>query len=161
MGYAVAQAARDRGADVTLVTATSALPTPYGVAARRVTTVADMREAVLDACASADALVMAAAVSDYRPATVAASKIKKLGEQAGDSLSLDMEKTNDFFLEVPEGVLRVGFAAETEDLIENARYKLASKSMALIVANDVTKEGSGFEVDTNQVTIIGIDGVSR
>ena len=160
MGYAVAQAARDRGADVTLVTATSALPAPFGVTARRVTTVADMREAVLDACSGADALVMAAAVSDYRPATVAASKIKKLGERAGDRLSLDMEKTSDFFLEAPEGVLRVGFAAETEDLIQNARHKLASKSMALIVANDVTKEGSGFEVDTNQVTIIGADGVT-
>ena len=71
-----------------------------------------------------------------------------------------MEKTGDFFMEVPEGVLRVGFAAETEDLLENARYKLQAKSMALIVANDVTKEGSGFEVDTNQVTIIGADGVT-
>ena len=161
MGYAVAQAARDRGAHVTLVTATSNLPTPYGVRANRVTTVADMRSAVLDACASADALVMAAAVSDYRPANVAPQKIKKVGAGTNDGISLDMEKTNDFFLEVPEGVLRIGFAAETEDLIENARHKLAAKSMALIVANDVTKEGSGFEVDTNQVTIIGADGVTE
>ena len=161
MGYAVAQAARDRGAHVTLVTATSHLPTPYGVKINRVTTVADMRSAVLDACGTADALVMAAAVSDYRPANVASQKIKKVGNEASDGISLAMEKTNDFFLEVPEGVLRIGFAAETEDLIENARYKLASKSMALIVANDVTKEGSGFEVDTNQVTIIGADGVTN
>ncbi len=160
MGYAVAQAARDRGAHVTLVTATSHLPTPHGVRAQRVTTVADMRSAVLDACATADALVMAAAVSDYRPANVASQKIKKTGSEAEDGITLNMEKTGDFFLEVPEGVLRIGFAAETEDLIENARYKLAAKSMALIVANDVTKEGSGFEVDTNQVTIIDADGVT-
>ncbi|MCY4625316.1 MAG: bifunctional phosphopantothenoylcysteine decarboxylase/phosphopantothenate--cysteine ligase CoaBC [Chloroflexi bacterium] len=161
MGYAVAEAARDRGADVTLVTATANLPTPFGVTFHRVSTVADMRSAVLDACATADALVMAAAVSDYKPANVAPQKIKKDGDEANGGISLEMEKTNDFFLEVPEGVLRIGFAAETEDLIENARYKLASKSMALIVANDVTKEGSGFEVDTNQVTIIGADGVTN
>ena len=160
MGYAVAQAARDRGAEVTLVTATSALPTPHGVIAKRVGTVADMRHAVLEACSGADALVMAAAVSDYRPAAVADHKLKKLGADANDGLVLEMEKTNDFFLEAPEGVLRIGFAAETEDLIENARHKLQAKSMALIVANDVTKEGSGFEVDTNQVTIIGVDGVT-
>ena len=160
MGYAIAQAARDRGADVTLVTATSHLPTPYGVTTARVTTVADMRAAVLDACSNADALVMAAAVSDYRPAAVADHKIKKLGAEANSGITLEMEKTGDFFMEVPEGVLRVGFAAETEDLLENARYKLQAKSMALIVANDVTKEGSGFEVDTNQVTIIGADGVT-
>lgn len=160
MGYAVAQAARDRGAIVTLVTTTSHLAVPFGVTTRRVSTVADMRSAVLEACADADAVVMAAAVSDYRPASVAPNKIKKLGGEAGQGLTLEMEKTDDFFLEIPEGVLRVGFAAETEDLLENARHKLAAKSMSLIVANDVTKEGSGFEVDTNQVTILGADGVT-
>ena len=161
MGHAVAQAARDRGAEVTLVTTTSQLPVPFGVTAKRVLTVADMRRAVLDACACADALIMAAAVSDYRPAQAASQKIKKSATGSdGDGLTLDLVKNPDFFLEVPKDVLRVGFAAETEDLIPNARQKLHAKSMALIVANDVTKEGSGFETDTNQVTLIDANDVT-
>ena len=156
MGFAIAQAARDRGARVTLVTAPSTLPDPAGVDVRRVTTVAEMREAVLAACAGADALVMAAAVSDYRPAEVASQKIKKGGDQ--DGLVLRLVKNDDFFLEVPEGVLRVGFAAESEDLLDNARSKLESKGLALIAANDITQEDSGFNVDTNRVAILGRDG---
>ena len=156
MGFAIAQAARDRGARVTLVTAPSTLPDPAGVEVRRVATVAEMREAVLAACAGADALVMAAAVSDYRPAEVASQKIKKGGDQ--DGLVLRLVKNDDFFLEVPEGVLRVGFAAESEDLLDNARVKLESKGLALIAANDITEEDSGFNVDTNRVVILGRDG---
>ena len=113
MGYAIAQAARDRGARVTLVTAPTSLPDPAGVELRRVMTVAEMREAVLAACAGADAVIMAAAVSDYRPAEVASQKIKK-GDAGEDGLVLRLVKNDDFFLEVPEGVLRVGFAAESE-----------------------------------------------
>ena len=156
MGYAIAQAARDRGARVTLVTAPTSLPDPAGVELRRVLTVADMREAVLAACAGADALIMAAAVSDYRPVEVASQKIKKGGDQ--DGLVLRLVKNDDFFLEVPTGVLRVGFAAESEDLLANARGKLESKGLALIAANDITQEDSGFNVDTNRVVIIGRDG---
>lgn len=152
MGYAIAEAARDRGADVVLVTAPTNIVTPIGVTENNVTTVAEMRTAVLDACADADALVMAAAVSDYRPAQVADQKIKKNG--ADDGLTLEMVKNPDFFVEVPAGVLRVGFAAETENLIDNARAKVDAKNLSLIVANDVTKEGSGFGTDTNQVTMI-------
>ena len=159
MGFAIAQAARDRGAQVTLVTAPSTLPDPAGVDVLRVTTVAEMREAVLAACAGADALVMAAAVSDYRPAEVASQKIKKGGEQ--DGLVLRLVKNDDFFLEVPEGVLRVGFAAESEDLLDNARSKLESKGLALIAANDITQEDSGFNVDTNRVAILGRDGTTE
>ena len=159
MGFAIAQAARDRGARVTLVTAPSTLPDPAGVEVRRVTTVAEMREAVLAACAGADALVMAAAVSDYRPAEVASQKIKKGGDQ--DGLVLRLVKNDDFFLEVPEGVLRVGFAAESEDLLDNARVKLESKGLALIAANDITEEDSGFNVDTNRVVILGRDGTEE
>ncbi len=152
MGYAIAEAARDRGANVTLVTAPTNLVAPIGVASKDVISVAEMRTAVLDACAGADALVMAAAVSDYRPAQVAKQKIKK--GKKDDDLILEMVKNPDFFVEVPAGVLRVGFAAETENLIENARVKVDSKELSLIVANDVTKEGSGFGTDTNQVTLI-------
>ena len=156
MGYAIAEAARDRGADVTLVTATTNIVTPINVTSVNVTSVAEMRTAVLDACVGADALVMAAAVSDYRPAQVAEQKIKKGGKD--DGLVLEMVKTADFFVEVPVGVLRIGFAAETENLIENARAKVDSKELSLIVANDVTKEGSGFGTDTNQVTLIDAAG---
>ena len=157
MGYAIAQAARDRGARVTLVTAPTSLPDPAGVEMRRVMTVAEMREAVLAACAGADAVIMAAAVSDYRPAEVASQKIKK-GDAGEDGLVLQLVKNDDFFLEVPAGVLRVGFAAESENLLDNARGKLESKGLALIAANDITQEDSGFNVDTNRVVIIGRDG---
>ncbi len=160
MGYAIAQAARDRGASVTLVTAPTSLPGIAGVEFRRVATVAEMREAVLAACAGADALIMAAAVSDYRPADVASQKIKK-GDAGDDGLVLRLVKNDDFFLEVPAGVLRVGFAAESEHLIDNARGKLESKGLALIAANDITQEDSGFNVDTNRVVILGRDGTEE
>ena len=156
MGYALAQAARDRGAKVTLVTAPTALPSPAGVEMRRVVTVADMREAVLSACVGADALIMAAAVSDYRPAQIADQKIKKVSDSEG--MTLNLVKNNDFFLEVPKGVLRIGFAAESEDLLSNARVKLEGKDMALIAANDITAPDSGFNVDTNKVILLDREG---
>ena len=155
MGYAIAAAARDRGAKVILVTAATALADPGGVHIKRVSTVADMREAVLSSCDSADVLIMAAAVSDYRPAKAEEQKIKKQGDQG---LTLDLVKNADFFLEVPKGVLRIGFAAESENLIENAKEKLKSKSMSMIVANDITAEDSGFNVDTNRVTLLDVNG---
>ena len=153
MGYALAEAARDRGADVTLVS-TAALPCPYGVRLVAVETVAEMREAVLAACEGADALIMAAAVSDYRPAERASQKVKKGPER----VSLELERTPDFLLEVPGSMVKVGFAAETQDLLSNARAKLKAKGLDLIAANDVTAPGSGFAVDTNQVTIIDASG---
>lgn len=156
MGYAIAQAARDRGARVTLVTAATALPDPGGVDVRRVVTVADMRDAVLTACQRADALIMAAAVSDYRPEQTAEQKIKKGND--GQGLTLQLVKNPDFFLEVPAGVLRIGFAAESEDLLANAKKKLTEKDMALIVANDITAPDSGFNVDTNKVHLLDRDG---
>ncbi len=156
MGFAVAEAARDRGANVILVTAPTNIERLIGVTTTNVTTVAEMRASVLDACSDADALVMAAAVSDYRPNQVARQKIKK--RKAEDGLNLQMVKTPDFFLEVPSSVLRVGFAAETENLIRNARAKVNSKNLSLIAANDVTKEGSGFGTDTNQITLIDETG---
>ena len=156
MGYAVAQAARDRGAKVTLVTASTSIPDPASMYVWHVNTVAEMREAVLGACVGADALIMAAAVSDYRPSEVASQKIKK--SKDSDGLVLQMTKTADFLLEVPEGVLRVGFAAESENLLENARKKLNEKNLGIIAANDITAPDSGFNVDTNKVTILDRDG---
>ena len=156
MGYALAQAARDRGARVTLVTAPTALPSPAGMEIRRVTSVATMREAVLSACAGADALIMAAAVSDYRPAQIADQKIKKQSD--GEGMTLELVKNADFFLEVPKGCLRIGFAAESEDLLTNAKTKLESKDLALIAANDITAPDSGFNVDTNKVILLDREG---
>ncbi len=156
MGYAIAEAARDRGAQVTLVTAPTALDDPTGAEVLHAASVADMREAVLGACAGADVLVMAAAVSDYRPAQTASQKIKKGADSEG--MVLHLLKNDDFLVEVPKGVLRVGFAAETESLVSNARAKLRDKGLDLIAANDVTEEGSGFEVETNKVTLIDRNG---
>lgn len=157
MGYALAEAARDRGAEVTLVSTVSTLPCPYGVRLVRVETVAEMREAVLAACEGADGLIMAAAVSDYRPAERAAGKVKKGPKKK----ALELEKTADFLLEVPGTLVKVGFAAETSDLLANARAKLEKKGLDLIVANDVTAPGSGFAVDTNQVTLIDKSGATE
>jgi phosphopantothenoylcysteine decarboxylase/phosphopantothenate--cysteine ligase len=156
MGYAIAEAARDRGADVVLITTPTALERVVGVETVLVETVAQMRVAVLAACKGADILVMAAAVSDFRPAQVADQKIKK-GPEASD-LVLRLVKNPDFFVEVPPGVLRVGFAAESHDLLANARAKLKEKSMDLIVGNDITEAGSGFGTDTNRVAIIDRTG---
>ena len=153
-GYALAEAARDRGASVVLVSTTSALPLPYGVELVEAGSVAEMRRAVLDACASADALIMAAAVSDFRPARVGDQKLKK-GE---GGLTLELVKNDDFFLEVPDSLVKVGFAAETEDLLANAAKKLAEKRLDLVCANNVTADDAGFGVDTNRVTIIDRQG---
>jgi phosphopantothenoylcysteine decarboxylase/phosphopantothenate--cysteine ligase len=153
-GYALAEAARDRGARVTLVSTASGLPVPYGVDLVPVETVAGMRSAVLDACASADVLIMASAVSDFRPAQVGEQKIKK-GE---GGLTLELVKNADFFLEVPDRLVKVGFAAETEDLLDNAAKKLVEKRLDLICANDVSAEDAGFGVDTNRVTILDREG---
>lgn len=156
MGYAIAQAARDRGARTILVTAPTSLPDPGGIDVRRVSSVAQMREAVLSACQGADALIMAAAISDYRPAEISEQKIKKTDDSEG--LVLNLVKNADFFREVPEGVLRVGFAAESQDLLANAKKKLSEKNMSLIAANDITAPDSGFNVDTNRVILIDRDG---
>ena len=155
-GYAIAEAARDRGADVKLVTAATALPSPPATEIFPVETVAQMREAVLNACQDADALIMAAAVSDYRPAETAEQKIKKGAGSNG--LTLRLAENPDFMLEVPDRVVKVGFAAESQDLLENARKKLISKGLALIAANDITATDSGFATDANKVTLLDREG---
>jgi phosphopantothenoylcysteine decarboxylase/phosphopantothenate--cysteine ligase len=153
MGYALAEAARDRGAKVTLITAAS-LPEPEGITIVPVETAAQMRRAVDKAVAKADALLMAAAVADYQPKTKAKSKIKK----DSPNLSLELERTPDILGEVKGNFIKVGFAAESDDLIANAKKKLARKKLDLIVANDITDKKSGFGVDTNKVTLIDKKG---
>lgn len=154
MGFALADAAKDRGAYVTLVT-TIAPPDPdHYDDVRYVETVAEMREAVLNACKSVDILVMAAAVADYTIASPAENKIKK----KGGKLVLELVETADFLLELPDGFLKIGFAAETQDLLKNAEKKLIEKRLDFICANDVSAPDSGFAVDTNRVTILFKDG---
>jgi phosphopantothenoylcysteine decarboxylase/phosphopantothenate--cysteine ligase len=160
MGFAVAEAARDRGARVTLIATpgTAALETPYGVERVTVRTTAEMRDAVLAACAHADALIMAAAPADFTPARAAEHKIKKDGS---GRLVLELEETPDILLAVHRAglpVVRVGFAAESRNLVEYAREKVARKGLDLIVANDITAEGAGFGTDTNLVTLLDAAG---
>jgi phosphopantothenoylcysteine decarboxylase/phosphopantothenate--cysteine ligase len=161
MGYALALAARDRGAHVTLVTAPTCLADPAGVEIVKVESALHMRDAILPVCDDADALVMAAAVADFYPVETAAQKIKKTGDQ----LSLELNRTPDILVEIarlreagcgPKVV--VGFAAETEDLLTNAREKLKRKGLDLIAANDVSAADAGFAVDTNRVTLLSADG---
>ena len=154
MGYALAEAARDRGAKVTLITAPTSLPDLAGVVVISVRTAAEMKKAVTKAVAKANALIMAAAVSDYQPKTVARAKIKK----TSPSLTLELVRTPDILTEVKGDFIKVGFAAESEDIIANARKKLQKKQLDLIVANDITDKESGFGADTNKVTLISRDG---
>lgn len=156
MGFAVAEAARDRGATVTLIAtpSTAGLEWPYGVERVMVTRTVEMRDAVLAACREADALVMAAAPADFTPAASAEHKIKK---QGAGGMTLDLAQTPDILQAVHDAglpVLRVGFAAETRDLVQYAREKVARKGLDLIVANDVSASDAGFGVDTNRVTVI-------
>ena len=154
MGLALAEAARDRGAEVTLITAPTHLPKPAGIEVIPVRTAAEMKRAVTKAVKQASALIMAAAVADYQPRNPAKSKIKK--ESPG--LTLELTRTPDILGEVTGSFLKVGFAAESEDLVTNARKKLAQKGLDFIVANDITNPESGFDADTNKVTIIDKDG---
>jgi phosphopantothenoylcysteine decarboxylase/phosphopantothenate--cysteine ligase len=155
MGYALAEAARDRGARVTLVTAPTSLPEPAGVDIVRVRTAVQMKAAVVKAVAGADALIMAAAVADYQPKKTAAAKIKK---DAAASLTIELTKTPDILGEVKGRFLKIGFAAESENLVANAKKKLAGKNLDLVVANDITAADAGFDVDTNRVTLIDKKG---
>ncbi len=152
MGYAVAEAARDRGAEVTLITAPTALPEPVGIEVVHIVSAVQMKEAVAKATVRADALIMAAAVADYQPRSAVKGKIKR--EVAGADLTLELTRTPDILAEVKGDFLRVGFAAESENLIENARDKLKRKQLDIIVANDITAPDAGFNVDTNKVTLI-------
>jgi phosphopantothenoylcysteine decarboxylase/phosphopantothenate--cysteine ligase len=154
MGYALAEAARDRGARVTLITAPVSLPEPVSINLIRVGTAQEMRRAVETVTRRADALIMAAAVADYRPIRTAKDKIKK--GKAG--LTLELECTPDILGTVEGNFIKVGFAAESSNLVENAKRKLKQKRLDFIVANDITARDSGFGTDTNRVTIIDRKG---
>jgi phosphopantothenoylcysteine decarboxylase/phosphopantothenate--cysteine ligase len=157
MGYALAEAARDRGARVTLISTIDTLPVPAGVTRVGVENMAAMRQAVLDATRDADALIMAAAASDFRPADVGAQKIKRT--DVGDGMTLQLVKIEDFLHEVPDSVIKVAFAAETQNVVENAKRKPRTHGhLDLICANDVSAADSGFGTDTNRVWIIDAAG---
>lgn len=160
-GFALAQAALDLGASVCLITGPTHLDTPAGAERTDVQTANEMRQAVLQAVATADALLMAAAVADFRPRAPAPHKIKRSGAVP----HIELEPTDDILAEVAElrrqtgrPQVTVGFAAESQDLVTNARAKLQAKGLSLIVANDITDPQSGFAVDTNRVTLIDADG---
>ncbi len=158
MGYAIAQIAAERGADVLLVTGPSALPIPPNVAYQKVETTGEMLAACLEAYDKADIVIKAAAVSDYRPHDVAAQKIKK---KTDDALTVVMDKNPDILKELgarKKQQILVGFAAETQNLLENAREKIVKKNLDMIVANDVTAAGAGFNADTNIVKFLFPDG---
>ncbi len=154
MGFALASAARDRGANVTLISTVDPQNSGIYNVLRQVGTVAEMREAVLAACKVTDVLIMAAAISDYRAAAPAADKIKK----SGGKLILELVENEDFLLELPDNFIKVGFAAETRDLLDNAHKKLTRKRLDFICANDVSAVDAGFAVDTNRVTMIDKTG---
>ncbi|HSR46836.1 MAG TPA: bifunctional phosphopantothenoylcysteine decarboxylase/phosphopantothenate--cysteine ligase CoaBC [Anaerolineales bacterium] len=159
-GFALAQAALDRGADVTLIAGPTALPAPVGATVIHVATAAEMEQAVLSGLESTDILLMAAAVADFKPEP-SSRKIKR----AGGRRSLDLTPTEDILAAVavrrkkgrPPQIV-VGFAAESEDLVANARAKIDAKKLDLIVANDILAKDAGFAVDTNRVTLIDAGG---
>jgi phosphopantothenoylcysteine decarboxylase/phosphopantothenate--cysteine ligase len=154
MGYALAEAARDRGAEVRLITAPVSLPEPAGIKVIQVRTAAQMKTAVNKELRGAHALIMAAAVADYQPKKVARAKIKK----DSPGLTLELVRTPDILSEVKGKFIKVGFAAESENIVANARKKLEQKGLDLMVANDITDADSGFDVETNKVTIINKKG---
>jgi phosphopantothenoylcysteine decarboxylase/phosphopantothenate--cysteine ligase len=156
MGYAIAEAGRDRGASVVVVAAPTAIEDPVGVRVLRVRSALEMREVVVRECKDADAVVMAAAVSDWRPIDVADQKIKK---EESDSWELELILNPDIIADLPaEKLVKVGFAAESQHLTENARSKLHSKGLDLIAANDITSDDSGFASDNNRITLLDRDG---
>jgi len=157
MGYAIATAAAERGATVTLVSGPVILPVPCGVNRISVESAAQMREAVLSVFAETDIVIKAAAVADYRPEVAAEQKIKK----TSDTLTLSLTKNPDILAEL--GKLKttqflVGFAAETQELLAHATEKLRKKNLDMLVANDVTQAGAGFDADTNIVKVLSKDG---
>jgi phosphopantothenoylcysteine decarboxylase/phosphopantothenate--cysteine ligase len=157
MGLAIAEAARKRGAQVTVIAGVISVDPPAGIKLIRALSAEEMARAVAEENPTASVFIGAAAVADYRPAQRAKQKVKK----TEDSLTIVLERTTDILSEVvaarTNGMLVVGFAAETENVLANAREKLNSKRLDAIVANDVSRKDSGFESDTNAITIIRRD----
>ncbi len=163
-GYAMVQAALDQGAEVTLISAPTALPFPYGAVVKPVVTAKEMLDAVVSECQKADCLIMAAAVADFTPKDYNKQKIKKVHTPG----AIGIQPTADILVEVANikqksgfPKIVVGFAAESQALEQNALKKLHAKSMDLIVANDITEQGSGFNSDTNRVILFSKDGTKE
>ena len=157
MGYALAEAAALRGAEVRLISGTATVPAPVGIEIQHVETTLEMHDAVLQAFSETDIVIMAGAPADYRPSEFTPRKIKKTTE----TLTLPLERNPDIAQALGEqktDQTLVCFAAETNDLLENAQKKLIRKNCDLIVANDILADGAGFEVDTNIVTLLDRDG---
>ena len=159
MGYAIAEAAQKRGADVTLVSGPVHIPIPAGVNVVPVTSTLSLYDCMMELCEKQDIIIQAAAPADYRVEHIAEQKIKK---QSGEPFTLTLVENPDIAKAVgqrkQQGQILVGFAAETQNVLTNAQSKLAKKNLDLIVANDVTAEGAGFGVDTNIVTFVSKEG---
>ena len=156
MGYAIAKEARNRGAEVTLISGSTSLEAPEGINVVRIATNEEMRKAVLDRFDSADIVVKAAAVADYKPKNYSTQKIKK----AQNDFALELTRDNDILKEL--GSLKnkqilVGFAAESQNLKENALSKLEKKNLDYVVANDITSSDTGFASEDNKVIILSKD----
>lgn len=165
MGYALARAAATAGHDVVLVSGPVCLPVPAGVEAMHVVTSEEMYQAVHARVEQMDACVLCAAVADFRPVQVASRKIKKGG---AETLHLELTPTRDILLSLKEKstvlggrLVVVGFAAETDNVLEHARRKLRAKGCALLVVNDVSRPGIGFETETNEVTLLFANGEEK
>jgi phosphopantothenoylcysteine decarboxylase / phosphopantothenate---cysteine ligase len=160
MGYAIAAAAKKLGADVTLVTGPTSLEVPSGIKIERVTSAKEMFDQALSLYAEQDVVIKCAAVADYTPVTVHSNKFKK----KNDTWTIELKKTDDILQalgERKEHQILVGFAAETENLEDYAKDKLKRKNLDMVVGNDVSKEGSGFGSDTNEIIMIKKDGSVR
>ena len=160
MGFAVAEAAYRRGAEVILISGPTTVPPDTGFDCRYVDTAMEMREAIFDVFDQADIVIMTAAVADYRAETISPDKIKK----KTDRLTIELVKNPDIAQELGKRKahqILVGFAAETSDLLNHARQKLVDKNLDLIVANDILAKGAGFEGDTNVVTLLNRDGTQE
>lgn len=155
MGFAVAEAAQKRGAEVTVVAGSTAVAPPDGIKFLPVVSAKEMHEAVMGQLSGKTVFIGAAAVADYTPAEAAAAKIKKNGS---DTLTLELKKTADILADVAgnraDGMIVIGFAAETNDVAAYARSKMDKKGLDIVVANDITKKGAGFNTDTNVATIL-------
>lgn len=157
MGYAIARAAKQRGADVVLISGPTMLPPPTGVEFISVVSAQQMYDEVFRALPAATVVIKSAAVADYRPVSISGHKLKKKESE----MILALEKNPDILAELGQNKqhrILVGFAAETQDLLNNAADKLQRKNLDMIVANDITQEGAGFDVDTNVVKILHADG---
>jgi phosphopantothenoylcysteine decarboxylase/phosphopantothenate--cysteine ligase len=161
MGFALARAAKERGAEVTVVAGVTTVEAPKDLKVIRAVSAGEMHRAVMAELPQASVFIGAAAVADYRPSRQAENKIKKSDER----MTITLDKTPDILLDVSQnrhshhrGLLVIGFAAETNNVIDYARSKLEKKALDLVVANDVSQKGAGFDVDTNIITIIGRNG---